>query len=59
MPTKRTTQQFGITLASEMAGLVKSKAAPSDYATESEVIRDSVSPLPPAPPRALQVAFKF
>jgi len=38
---------------------VKSKAAPSDYATESEVIRDSVSPLPPAPPRALQVAFKF
>ena len=38
----RTTQQFSITLPTEMAGLVKSKVALGDYATESEVIRDGL-----------------
>ena len=38
----RTTQQFSITLPTEMAGLVKSKVASGDYATESEVIRDGL-----------------
>lgn len=38
----RTTQQFSITLPTEMAGLVKSKVACGDYATESEVIRDGL-----------------
>lgn len=38
----RTTQQFSITLPTEMASLVKSKVAPGDYATESEVIRDGL-----------------
>jgi putative addiction module CopG family antidote len=42
MPTMRTTQQFSITLPIEMAGLVKSKVASGDYATESEVIRDGL-----------------
>lgn len=38
----RTTQQFSITLQTEMAGLVKAKVASRDYATESEVIRDGL-----------------
>ncbi len=38
----RTTQQFSITLPTEMAGLVKSKVACGEYATESEVIRDGL-----------------
>ncbi len=38
----RTTQQFSITLPTEMATLVKSKVASGDYATESEVIRDGL-----------------
>jgi antitoxin ParD1/3/4 len=42
MPIMRTTQQFSITLPTEMAGLVKSKVASGDYATESEVIRDGL-----------------
>jgi antitoxin ParD1/3/4 len=42
MPTMRTTQQFSITLPTEMAGLVKAKVASGDYATESEVIRDGL-----------------
>jgi putative addiction module CopG family antidote len=37
-----TTQQFNITLPTEMASLVKSKVASGDYATESEVIRDGL-----------------
>ena len=42
IPIVRTTQQFSITLPTEMAGLVKSKVASGDYATESEVIRDGL-----------------
>ena len=38
----RTTQQFSITLPTEMASLVKSKVVSGDYATESEVIRDGL-----------------
>ena len=38
----RTTQQFSITLPTEMAGLVKSKVARGEYATESEVVRDGL-----------------
>ena len=38
----RTTQQLSITLPTEMAGLVKSKVACGEYATESEVIRDGL-----------------
>ena len=38
----RTTQQFSITLPTEMATLVTSKVASGDYATESEVIRDGL-----------------
>ena len=41
----RTTQQFSITLPTEMAGLVKSKVACGEYATESEVIRDGLRTL--------------
>ena len=38
----RTTQQFSITLPTEMAGLVKAKVACGEYATESEVIRNGL-----------------
>ena len=38
----RTTQQFSITLPTEMASLVKAKVACGEYATESEVIRDGL-----------------
>jgi antitoxin ParD1/3/4 len=41
----RSTQQFSITLPTEMAGLVKSKVACGQYATESEVIRDGLRAL--------------
>ena len=41
----RTTQQFSITLPTEMANVVKSKVADGDYATESEVIRDGLRAL--------------
>lgn len=40
----RTTQQFSITLPTEMAGLVKAKVSTDAYATESEVIRDGCVP---------------
>jgi putative addiction module CopG family antidote len=41
----RTTQQFSITLPTEMANAVKSKVAGGEYATESEVIRDGLRAL--------------
>jgi antitoxin ParD1/3/4 len=41
----RTTQQFSITLPNEMTELVRSKVAASEYATESEVIRDGLRTL--------------
>lgn len=41
----RTTQQFSITLPTEMAGVVKAKVASGDYATESEVIREGLRAL--------------
>jgi antitoxin ParD1/3/4 len=41
----RTTQQFSITLPTEMADAVKSKVATGEYATESEVIRDGLRAL--------------
>jgi antitoxin ParD1/3/4 len=41
----RTTQQFSITLPTEMAEVIKSKIATGEYATESEVIRDGLRAL--------------
>jgi antitoxin ParD1/3/4 len=41
----RTTQQFSITLPTEMAEVVKTKVASGEYATESEVIRDGLRAL--------------
>ena len=41
----RTTQQFSITLPTEMAGLVKSMVSSGAYATESEVFRDGLRAL--------------
>lgn len=41
----RTTQQFSITLPTEMAKVVKTKVAGGEYATESEVIRDGLRAL--------------
>jgi antitoxin ParD1/3/4 len=41
----RTTQQFSITLPTEMAEIVKTKVASGEYATESEVIRDGLRAL--------------
>ncbi|MBK5538448.1 type II toxin-antitoxin system ParD family antitoxin [Pseudomonas sp. TH05] len=41
----RTTQQFSITLPSQMADVVKAKVASGEYATESEVIRDGLRAL--------------
>lgn len=41
----RTTQQFSITLPNEMAQLIREKVAGGEYASESEVIRDSVRAL--------------
>lgn len=41
----RSTQQFSVTLPTEMARLVKSKVASGEYASESEVIRDGLRAL--------------
>lgn len=41
----RTTQQFSITLPTEMANVVKAKVQAGEYATESEVIRDGLRAL--------------
>jgi antitoxin ParD1/3/4 len=41
----RSTQQFSVTLPTEMAQMVKSKVASGDYASESEVIRDGLRAL--------------
>jgi putative addiction module CopG family antidote len=41
----RTTQQFSITLPNEMADIIKAKVQSGEYATESEVIRDSLRAL--------------
>lgn len=41
----KTIQQFSITLSSEMANIVKKKVATGEYATESEVIKDSLNAL--------------
>ncbi len=38
----RSTKQMSITLPIEMAQMVKEKVAKSEYATESEVIRDGL-----------------
>ncbi|CAE13301.1 unnamed protein product [Photorhabdus laumondii subsp. laumondii TTO1] len=38
----RTTQQMSITLPNNMADVVKSKVRTSEYANESEVIRDGL-----------------
>ena len=38
----RTTQQFSITLPTEMAEAVRSKVSEGEYASESEVIRDGL-----------------
>ena len=38
----RTTQQFRISLPTEMAGLVQAKVASGDYANASEVIQDGL-----------------
>lgn len=40
--TMRSTQQFSITLPTEMAEAVRAKVAAGEYATESEVIRDGL-----------------
>jgi putative addiction module CopG family antidote len=41
----RSTQQFSVTLPTEMAKMVKAKVASGDYASESEVIRDGLRAL--------------
>lgn len=41
----RSTQQFSITLPTELADLVRSKVASGEYATDSEVIRDGLRTL--------------
>ncbi|WP_166144718.1 type II toxin-antitoxin system ParD family antitoxin [Methylosinus sp. RM1] len=41
----RSTQQFSVTLPTEMAQLVKMKVSSGEYASESEVIRDSLRAL--------------
>lgn len=41
----RTTQQFSITLSSELADLVRAKVASGEYASDSEVIRDGLRTL--------------
>lgn len=41
----RTTQQFSITLPTEMANAVKAKVQAGEYASESEVIRDGLRTL--------------
>lgn len=41
----RSTQQFSVTLPTEMAQMVKAKVLSGDYASESEVIRDGLRAL--------------
>jgi putative addiction module CopG family antidote len=41
----RSTQQFSVTLPTEMAQMVKAKVFSGDYASESEVIRDGLRAL--------------
>ena len=41
----RSTQQFSITLPNDMAQMVKTKVSSGEYASESEVIRDSLRAL--------------
>ena len=41
----RTTQQFSVTLPTEMARLVRKKVASGEYASESEVMRDGLRAL--------------
>ncbi len=41
----RSTQQFSVTLPTEMAKMVKAKVSSGDYANESEVIRDGLRAL--------------
>ena len=41
----RGTEQFSITLPSEMAQMVKDKVSSGEYASESEVIRDGLRAL--------------
>jgi antitoxin ParD1/3/4 len=41
----RSTQQFSITLPTEMAEMVKAKVSSGEYASESEVIRDGLRAL--------------
>lgn len=43
--TRRSTQQFSVTLPNDMARMVKSKVASGEYASESEVIRDGLRTL--------------
>ncbi len=41
----RSTQQFSVTLPNEMATLVRAKVASGEYASESEVIHESLRAL--------------
>ena len=41
----RSTQQFSVTLPTEMARMVKEKVSSGEYASESEVIRDGLRTL--------------
>jgi antitoxin ParD1/3/4 len=41
----RSTQQFSVTLPTEMAQMVKIKVSSGEYASESEVIRDGLRAL--------------
>lgn len=41
----RSTQQFSVTLPTEMAQMVRAKVSSGDYASESEVIRDGLRAL--------------
>jgi antitoxin ParD1/3/4 len=41
----RSTQQFSVTLPTEMAQMVKAKVSSGEYASESEVIRDGLRAL--------------
>lgn len=41
----RTTQQFSVTLPTEMARMVRKKVASGEYASESEVMRDGLRAL--------------
>jgi antitoxin ParD1/3/4 len=41
----RSTQQFSVTLPTEMAQMVKAKVSSGEYASESEVVRDGLRAL--------------